>query len=107
MNCSQIPSIRSLTGHLRPSLWAKLTKKERAIKCLPEFRAQLRLILLSLHILVYKCFKIVLIVLIVNSVVSELKRFVKIDLVTMSVSALRDYTKAIIFDQLIILFSIS
>ena len=63
--------------------------------------------MLSLHILVYKCFKIVLVVLIVNSVVSELKRFVKIDLVTMSASALRDYTKAIIFDQLIILFSIS
>ena len=42
--------------------------------------------MLPLHNLVYKCLKIVLIVLIVNSVV----RFVKIELVIMSVSILSD-----------------
>ena len=42
--------------------------------------------MLPLHSLEYKCLKIVLIVLIVNSVV----RFVKIELVIMSVSILSD-----------------
>ena len=46
--------------------------------------------LLPLHNLVYKCLKIVLIVLIVNSVVSKFKRFVMIALVIMSVPILRD-----------------
>ena len=44
--------------------------------------------LLPLHNLVYKCLKVVLTVLIVNSVVSKLKRFVMIELEIMSVSFL-------------------
>ena len=46
--------------------------------------------LLPLYNLVYNCFKIVLLVLIVNSVVSKLKRFVMTELVIMSVFILRD-----------------
>ena len=48
--------------------------------------------LLSLHNLVYGCLKIVLIVLIVNSVETNL-RFLKIEIVVMNASILRDYTK--------------
>ena len=57
-----------------------------------------------LHNVVYKCLT-VLIVLIVNSVERKLKIFVKIKLLIMSAYILRDYTKVIIINQLII-FSI-
>ena len=60
--------------------------------------------LLPLHNVVYKCL-VVLIVLIVNKVERKLKIFVKIELEIMSASILRDYTKVIIINQLI-LFSI-
>ena len=52
----------------------------------------------------YKCL-VVLIVLIVNKVERKLKIFVKIELEIMSACILRDYTKVIIINQLI-LFSI-
>ena len=46
--------------------------------------------LLTLYNLVYNCLKMVVIVLIVNSVVRKLKRFVMIELVIMSVFILGD-----------------